>query len=98
MKRLYPRRIRNKFFLSRLLEQYLTRLETSELHISLKMLAYNSEIPEPVFNRMVQLYRNPGDAPAVQTGDYHIVFSNIMFHYPTVKIWLQEDGSVFFEM
>lgn len=98
MKRLYPRRIRNKFFLSRLLDLYLCELQTSDLHVSLKALAYNSDIPETVFTRMIQLYKNPADAGQIRTGDYHIVFSNIMFHYPTIKIWLHKDGSVFFEM
>lgn len=98
MKRLYPQRIRNKFFLSRLLELYLCQLETSDLHVSQKALAFNSDIPETIFTRMRQLYKNPSDATQIRTGDYHIVFSNIMFHYPTIKIWMMDDDSVFFEM
>ncbi|HOY05945.1 MAG TPA: hypothetical protein PLO67_11130 [Saprospiraceae bacterium] len=98
MKRLYPQRIRDKFFLSRLLETYLMHLEASELQVSLRALAYNSNIPEAVFVRMRQLHKNPDDAASIVTNDYHILFSNIMFHYPTIKIWLQKDGTVFFEM
>ena len=98
MKRLYPRRIQDTFFLSVLLESYLRHLSESALQVSLKTLAYNSEIPESVFTRMMQLHRNPADVPNIRPEDYHIVFSNIMFHYPTIKIWLQEDGAIFFEM
>lgn len=98
MKRIYPRRIRNKFFLSQLLEMYVRQLSSSNLHISLQVLAHNSNIPQTVFTRMIYLNDNPADAAQIRTGDYHIVFSNIMFHYPTIKIWMQDDGSVFFEM
>ena len=98
MKRLYPRRIRDKFFLSRLLEAYLAHLEASELQVSLHMLAYNSNIPAAVFERMRQLHKTPDDATGIRTSDYHILFSNIMFHYPTIRIWMQKDGTVFFEM
>ncbi len=98
MKRLYPRQIRDTFFLSGLLELYLHRLAESDLQVTLKMLAYNSDIPESIFIRMVQLHKNRADAPNIRAEDYHIVFSNIMFHYPTIKIWWQEDGSIFFEM
>jgi hypothetical protein len=98
MTRLYPQRIRDKFFLSRLLESYLGQLESSELQVTLRTLAYNSDIPLQVFVRMMQLHKNPEDAHRIHTSDYHILFSNIMFHYPTIKMWLQDDGSVFFEM
>lgn len=98
MKRLYPRQIRDTFFLSALLEIYLRHLAESELQVSLKALAYNSEIPESIFIRMMDLHKNPADAPNIRVEDFHILFSNIMFHYPTIKIWQQEDGGVFFEM
>ena len=98
MRRLYPRRIRDTFFLSGLLEQYLRHLAESELQVSLKALAYNSAIAESVFIRMAQLHKNPADMPHISAEDYHILFSNIMFHYPTIKIWRQEDGGIFFEM
>ncbi len=98
MKRLYPRRVRNKLFLSQLLELYLHHLSVSPMQVSLKTLAYNSAIPASIINRMMQLHRNPDDEANISTEDYHIVFSNIMFHYPTIKIWLQEDGLLFFEM
>ena len=98
MKRLYPRQIHDTVFLSGLLELYLRHLEESELQVTLKTLAYNSDIPESIFTRMVQLHKNLADVPNIRAEDYHIVFSNIMFHYPTIKIWRQEDGGIFFEM
>ncbi|MCW5923186.1 MAG: hypothetical protein KIS77_12620 [Saprospiraceae bacterium] len=98
MKRIYPRQIKDKFYLSRLLEQYLTTLEESPMQVKLRALAYNSKIPESIFRRLMNLHRNPEDAPNINAEDYHILFSNIMFRYPTVKMWLQDDGEVFFEM
>ena len=98
MKRIYPRQIKDKFYLSRLLGQYLTTLEESPMQVRLRALAYNSQIPESIFRRLMNLHNNPEDAPNINAEDYHILFSNIMFRYPTVKMWLQDDGEVFFEM
>lgn len=98
MQRLYPRDIQDKFFLSRLLELYLSALETSPMRVTLRALAYNSQIPESVFRRLVNLHHDPGDAPNIQAEDYHIAFSNVMFRYPTVKMWLEPDGNIYFEM
>lgn len=98
MKRLYPRQIKDKFYLSRLLEKYLITLEESPMQVRLRALAYNSKIPESIFRRLMNLHNNPEDAPNINAEDYHILFSNIMFRYPTVKMWLQDDGEVFFEM
>lgn len=98
MKRLYPRQIQDKFFLSRLLEQYLAVLAESPLEVKLKALAYDTRIPESIFRRLMDLHRTPSDAVNINANDFHILFSNIMFRYPTVKMWLQDDGEVFFEM
>lgn len=85
-------------FLSRLLEQYLAALEQSPMQVRLKALAYDSQIPESVFQRLVLLHRNPEDSLNINAEDFHILFSNILFRYPTVKMWLLDDGSVFIEM
>lgn len=85
-------------FLSRLLEQYLAALEQSPMQVRLKALAYDSQIPESVFQRLVLLHRNPEDALNINAEDFHILFSNILFRYPTVRMWLLDDGSVFIEM
>jgi len=98
MKRIYPRQIQDKFYLSRLLEKYLTTLEESPMRVKLRALAYDSRIPESIFRRLMNLHRDPADAPNINAEDFHILFSNIMFRYPTVKMWLQDDGEIFFEM
>jgi hypothetical protein len=98
MKRLYPRRIQDKMYLSRLLERYLQALEESPMQVHLRALSYNSKIPESVFRRLAGLHRQPSDATHIDATDFHVVFSHIMFRYPTVRIWLQDDGEFFFEM
>jgi hypothetical protein len=98
MKRIYPRRIHDKLYLSHLLEAYLGALEASALQVRLKSLSFDTQIPESIFLRLSALYRDPGDMENVEAEDFHIVFSNIGFRYPTVKMWEQEDGTVFFEM
>ena len=98
MRRLYPRQIQDKFYLSRLLERYLQALQESPLQVQLKALSWESQIPENIFQRLMDLQRNPADAPNINAEDFHILFSNIMFRFPTVKLWLQDDGELFIEM
>lgn len=98
MKRLRPHQIQDKNYLSRLLELYITTLQESPLELRLKGLAYDTRIPEPIFRRLMGLYRNPEDAVHVNAEDFHIVFSNIMFRFPTVKMWLTDHGEVLFEL
>ena len=98
MRRLYPRRIQDKIFLSRLLERYLQELQDSPMQVELKTLSWESQIPEAVFQRLTGLHRQPADAANIEAEDFHILFSNIMFRYPTVKLWLQPDGEVFIEL
>ena len=95
---MYPRRLRNRIFLSRLLESYVQHLEQSELQVSLRTLAYNIGVPESVLLRMTRLYKQPEEAVGMVADDFHIVFSNVMFHFPTIRIWMLDDGSLFFEM
>ncbi len=98
MRRLYPRHIQNTRYLSRLLEQYLQALAESPLQLQLKNLSWESQIPESIFHRLMDLQHNPADAGIIQPADFHVVFANIMFRYPTVKLWLQKDGEIFIEM
>ena len=98
MKRLRPHLIQDKFYLSRLLELYITTLQESPLELRLKGLAYDTCIPESIFERLMGLYRNPEDAPNINAKDFHILFANIMFRFPTVKMWLANDGEVVFEL
>jgi hypothetical protein len=98
MTRIYPARIRDKFLLSRLLNQLLSVLEECPLQVHLKALSYDSQIPECIFRRLQNLHLNPEDAPNIHPEDYHILFANILFRYPTVRLYELPDGSVFFKM
>lgn len=98
MKRLRPRNIQDKIFLSQLLELYLQTLMDSPLEVRLKALAFDTRIPESVFHRLMNLHRNPEDAPNIEAEDFHILFSNIQFRFPTVKLWQDNRGAVFIEM
>ncbi len=98
MKRLRPHQIQDKIYLSRLFELYITTLQESPLELRLKGLAYDTDIQESIFRRLMNLYRNPDDAPNINAEDFHILFANIMFRFPTVKMWLTDDGEVVFEM
>ena len=98
MRRLYPQRVQDKFYLSRLLELYLQTLQTCPLQVQLKALSWDTQIPEAIFHRLLNLHRNPSDAPNINAEDFHILFSNIMFRFPTVRLWLQDDGEIFIEM
>ena len=98
MKRLRPRNFQDKLFLSRLLDLYLQALMDSPLEVRLKALAFDTRIPESVFQRLMHLHRNPEDAPNIDAEDFHILFSNIQFRFPTVRLWLDEQGEIFIEM
>ena len=98
MQRLRPHQIKDKFYLSRLLELYITTLQESPLELRLKGLAYDTGIQESIFHRLMNLYRCPEYASNINAEDYHILFANIMFRFPTVKMWLMDDGEVVFEM
>lgn len=98
MKRIYPTRIHDKFYLSRLLDLLLLTLEDCPLQVHLRALSYDAQIPESIFQRLQNLHRRPEDALHITAQDYHILFANILFRYPTVRLYEQEDGSIFFEM
>lgn len=98
MKRIYPARIQDKFYLSRLLDQLLQILEACPLQVRLKALSYDAQIPENIIRRLQMLHLNPNDADNITAKDYHIVFANILFRYPTVQLYELPDGAVFFKM
>lgn len=98
MKRVFPRNNYNKFQLSYILEQYLTALRESPLQVQLGSLAYETRIPECVFQRLLNLRSDPMDAQNIQAEDFHILFSNIQFRYPSLKIWELENGEIFIEL
>ncbi len=98
MRRLHPRQIQDTCYLSGLLEKYLQALQESPLQLQLKTLSWESQIPENIFRRLMDLQHNPADAANIRAEDFHVLFSNIMFRFPTVKLWLQDDGQLFIEM
>ncbi|MEQ1747335.1 MAG: hypothetical protein ABMA02_18030 [Saprospiraceae bacterium] len=98
MKRIYPARIRDKMYLSRLLDQLLLVLYESPLQVHVRALSYDSQIPECIFLRLQNLHRNPEDAVNINAEDYHILFANILFRFPTIRVYELPDQTVFFKM
>ena len=98
MQRLHPRRLHDKLLLSQLFDRFLTALQQSPLEVKLRALSYDSGIPEAVLLRLQNLHRHPEDAPNIDAEDYHIVFANLLFRYPTIRLWRQRNGELFIEM
>jgi hypothetical protein len=98
MRRIYPARIHDKLYLSRLLDLLLHTLAECPLQVQRRALSYDAQIPESIFERLQYLHRHPEDAPNINAQDYHILFANILFRYPTVRLYEQADGSIFFKM
>jgi hypothetical protein len=98
MRRLRPRSLRDKIRLSELLDLYLRTLLESPLQVTLRRLSYDTGIPERILCRLASLYFNPADETQIRLEDYYIVFANIQFRYPTVKMYECSDGAVFFKL
>lgn len=95
MQRIHPKTIQNRVFLSRLLEYYLATIEDSPYELTLRNLAWDTEIPEAVWLRLMRYYRTPADAEVITIQDFHIAFANVMVHYPGVRMWLETNGDVY---
>jgi hypothetical protein len=98
MKRVYPHSIRDVMELSKLLDLLLHTLEHSPLQTSLKALSYDTAIPESIFRRLAALHRLQKSDPEVKAQDFHILFANILFRFPTLRIFRNKDGSIFFKL
>lgn len=98
MNRIRLSAIRDPLKLSKILDQVLACLETSPLQVPLKTLSYDTGIPETIFHRLQYLHLHPETPPAVAPQDYHILFAQIFFHYPTLKLFELEDGSLYFKL
>lgn len=96
MKRVYPHSICDVAELSRLLDLLLHTLQHSPLQTSLKALSYDTAIPESIFRRLAGLHRLQKNDPEVKPQDFHILFANILFRFPTLRIFRNGDGSIFF--
>ncbi|MBL7775562.1 MAG: hypothetical protein JNK89_06135 [Saprospiraceae bacterium] len=98
MRRIYPHKIQDKVFLSLLLDQLLHTLEESPLQVRRKALSYDAQIPESIFERLQHLHCRPEDADNVRAEDFHILFANILFRYPTVRMFQLPGKAIFFKM
>ncbi len=98
MKRLNFHTIQDKIELSRLLDRTFEVLGESPLQVRQKAVAWDCGISEHIFTRLRNLHRNPADAANLNVEDFHILLSNTLFRFPTVKLWLDDDGEIFFEM
>jgi hypothetical protein len=98
MQRIKPKNIQDPALLSRILEVYLTELEQSPHALTLRNLAWDTQIPENVLRRLLDYYRTPADTYIIYASDFHIAFANIMVHYPTVTLWWDLDGEVYVAM
>jgi hypothetical protein len=98
MNRIYPKQLQDILALSRLLEAYLAALEQSPMQVSVSALSFDTRIPLSIFRQLRDLHKYPDGASGIHAADFHILFANIMFRYPTVRIWQQQNGSIFFEM
>jgi len=98
MRRILPGRIRDTFYLSKLLGLYLTILQQAPIQASLRVISHDARIPEHILELLAQAHLRAEQLKDIAPEDFHIVFSNIMFRYPTVKIWETKGGEVFFEL
>lgn len=97
MRQVLPGKIQDKAVLCRLLNRYLEALETSPLGVRLHTLSHDTQIPEAVFQRLLAANAQADNDEEITTADYHILFSNLMFRFPTVRIWEDRAGEWFFE-
>ena len=98
MLRLRPSRVHDKKRLSKMLDLYLQVLQKSPLQVSLQRLGYDSGIPESILHRLSALHHLPDDDEQIRLEDYYVVFANIQFRYPTVKMYEKPDGQIFFKI
>lgn len=97
MKRILPGRIRDTLYLSKLLAQYLNVLQQAPIQASLRMISHDTRIPEHILELLAYAHLHSEQIKDMTPQDFHVVMSNIMFRYPTVKIWETKDGALFFE-
>lgn len=100
MIRFYPKKCQDCAFLSRLLEFYLSHIQDSMgAEFSLRILAHDTRIPLPIWNRLLAYYRTPLDWEVVLPADFHIAFYWAMRQYPWTKLWKDEKtGAMYVEI
>jgi len=95
--RVYPARCRDIRQLSSLLDTVLRRLEDEPLRLSRRALGYNTGIPEIVWTKLCAVHQCPETATGVSREDFQVAFANLLFRYPTLKLWMEDDGDVIVE-
>lgn len=95
MKRVYPYRISDKHLLSLLLSQYIHTLMHSPFELSLTNLSWDTRIPISIWNRLLNYHNAPQNDTELNAEDFHIAFSHLFAHYPTVRIWRDLDGKFY---
>ena len=98
MKRVHPQGILDVMELSRLLDLLLYTIGHSPLQTTLKALSYDTAIPESIFHRLAGLHRKTKPDQEVTPQDFHILFANILFRFPTIRIFRNTDGSIYFKL
>lgn len=97
--RFYPSQCRDVATLSLLLDQYLALIAGPPFLCSLQTLSYNAGIEAATLNNMAQAHHDLALHPTLTPQDFHLIFSHLMFRYPTVKIYQQPNSmEIFFEM
>jgi hypothetical protein len=87
MRRLNIYHLKDILLLSVLLNQVMTTLADSDLKVTLKHLAYDTEISERSLELLRNLKNTPELASEFKAGEFHVVLISILFRYPTLKIW-----------
>ncbi|MDX2135849.1 MAG: hypothetical protein SFV52_13755 [Saprospiraceae bacterium] len=95
--RFHPARCRDVCRLSITLDRILSRLEGEPIGLTCRALGYDTGIPESVWTRLREAHRRPDMAEGVTEKDFHIAFANLLFRYPTIKLWTTSEGAVFLE-
>lgn len=95
--RIYPARCRDIRHLSSLLDTVLRQLEGEPVRLSRRALGYNTGIPEVVWARLCAVHQYPEMATGVSREDFQIAFANLLFRYPTLKLWIEDNGDVIVE-
>lgn len=97
-RRFRPAHCRDIRRLSATLDSILNRLEEEPIGLTCRALGYDTGIPESVWTRLREAHRRPDMAAGVTERDFHIAFANLLFRYPTIKLWTTHEGAVFLEL
>lgn len=98
MNRIYPAKLKDATALSKLLDTVLSALEKSPLHVNTHHLGAELHLQTEIIDLLRIYHQRPGSYPQIKANDFRILFANILFRFPTVKIWKDPKGRVFLEI